>query len=275
MKIKFIAIDLDGTLLKDNRISTGNEEAIKMAIERGAQVAIVTGRVYTSPRFYMEQMGIRLPTIAGNGAVIVAPDGKVRVVRPMPEEKAREILKVCDEKDLAYHFYDQDTYYAKTYTSVLLEHLKAGEDEAAGFQTSLNISRSCMERAIQRGQGITKIVVDVLDRSKIPEVRRIFQDLKGVEMVQSGSRSLEFMAVGVNKYSGLELYLDSIGISMDTLCAIGDYENDLPMIKNAAFGVAMGNAIEPVKEAAQFITKTNEEDGVAFAIHEMINRGYL
>jgi hydroxymethylpyrimidine pyrophosphatase-like HAD family hydrolase len=81
---------------------------------------------------------------------------------------------------------------------------------------------------------------------------------------------LEFMPKGVTKARGIQVLCDTLGISVDEVMALGDEENDLPMIEYAGLGVAMENAVPEVKAVSKFITKTNEEDGVAYAVEKFV-----
>lgn len=82
--------------------------------------------------------------------------------------------------------------------------------------------------------------------------------------------ALEFMPKGVTKAYGISLLAKDLGLKQEEIMAIGDEENDLPMIQYAGLGVAMENAVPFVKEAADFVTASNEENGVAKVIQKFV-----
>ena len=96
------------------------------------------------------------------------------------------------------------------------------------------------------------------------------EDIEDITVVSGAPHNLEVNLARVSKSSGLEALGNILGISMHSMMACGDSENDMEMIRDVGFGVAMGNGSESVKKAARFITKSNEEDGVAFAIQQYV-----
>ena len=96
------------------------------------------------------------------------------------------------------------------------------------------------------------------------------EKIKGIYVTTSGRNCFEIMGEGVNKCSGVERLAAMHGIQMDEVMTLGDYYNDVPMLQAAGLGVAMGNAPEDVKACADYVTDTNENDGVAKAIEKFV-----
>ena len=94
--------------------------------------------------------------------------------------------------------------------------------------------------------------------------------IKGIYVTSAGKNSIEIMKDGVNKCSGVKELAAMHGIDMKNVMTLGDYNNDMPMIRAAGLGVAMGNALDDVKACADYVTDTNDHDGVAKAIEKFV-----
>ena len=108
----------------------------------------------------------------------------------------------------------------------------------------------------------------VCSNDRSDEVRAALQDIPGIELTRSSPRNVEINPAGVNKARGIEELAAFFDIPLSQVMALGDEENDLPMIKAAGYGVAMGNGSEDVKAAARFITDTNNQGGWAKAVRK-------
>ena len=124
----------------------------------------------------------------------------------------------------------------------------------------------------QRAQGVTKLLSISFDRDELTDdmnaVRENFGDL--LEVTHSNIRFAEFMSKGVTKAGAIKILADKFGVDIADVLAIGDSENDLPMLKAAGVGVAMGNAQENVKAACKYVTDTCEHDGFAKAVRDYV-----
>ncbi|MFN3366026.1 MULTISPECIES: Cof-type HAD-IIB family hydrolase [unclassified Exiguobacterium] len=261
-----IAVDLDGTLLRDDKtISERNVRALQAAREAGHEVMIATGRPQRHSIMYYEELGLTTPLINFNGALVHHPkDPSYEVThRPIPLKTAHEIIEeVSDTKahnivvEVTDHVYfhkdPQEFYspYAERALSVtsgnLLKHL---QDEP----TSLLI-HATKEHVDNVRARLNKVHAEaVLNRQwRMPE------------------HMIEVMSQNTSKALGLREVSKHLGINRKNIIAFGDEENDLEMLDYVGTGVAMGNAISQLKAVADEVTASNMEDGIAIYLEEKL-----
>lgn len=272
MDYKLICIDMDGTLLNDKKtISERNLRTIRLANEKGVRVAVCTGRIFTSADFFSEFLGVKSPVIASNGAYIREKDRDEVVYKAtLGVQKCKKLLSVFREYDIYPHYYTSDTVFTEKliYSSSFYEEVNKTLPKDKQVKIVLvedwNDIFQRYESEIFKG-----IAVDD-DIEKIHKAKMSLRDRSDFEVVSSRFDNFEVMNKGVSKGSAVKILADYYGINSEQVICIGDSENDLSMIKFAGLGVAMGNADEDVKEAAKYITDSNNCDGVAKAIEKFV-----
>ena len=120
------------------------------------------------------------------------------------------------------------------------------------------------------GDGALKVVTFIPDRDKVARVRSAMEKIDGLEINSSWWDNLEMLEAGVHKGAALRALAERLNLPMEQVMAIGDNENDLSMFEVAGLSVAMGNGTDRAKESADWVTLTNEEDGVAHAIEKAV-----
>ncbi|BDR79955.1 haloacid dehalogenase [Clostridium tetani] len=272
MSYKLICIDIDGTLLRDDKkLSQRNINAIKAATKKGVHVAISTGRIFPSANYYAELIGVKSPVIASNGAYIKnSSEDKIIYEKTMEYEKTIKIINILKEYKLRPHF--------NTHNKILTESLEFSKKVYSKMNEVLSKNNKVDIELVDTWENALKIyereilkaiIVDE-DINKIKEVKEIVAREEGIEVVSSHNNNFEVMSKGISKGNAVNILADMLGIKKEKVMCIGDSENDLSMIKFAGLGVAMGNAAECIKEYADYITDTNNEDGVAKAIEKFI-----
>ena len=274
MEYKMICIDMDGTLLNSkHEVSERNKKAIKEAIEKGIVVAITTGRIFKSAKIYADLLGIETPIVASNGGFIKEQDKEEIIYK---SALTYDQLKVIDSVIKKHNL---NVYY-NLYNGIILE--KTLNENHAYKQTNRKVKRNedkitilenvDVDKAFKENEGdILKAIcienenIDALNRAK-----KELREIEGLEVVSSWSNNFEVMPKGTCKWSGIKQLAKILGIKENEIICIGDSENDLSMIQNAGFGIAMGNARKDVKEAAKYITDNNECDGVGKAIEKIV-----
>ena len=263
---KLVALDMDGTLLKEDKtISSKSFAAIKSAKENGVKVVLTTGRPLKGIKRYLKQLNLVNEddyAIAFNGALIQnVKTGKVISENIMTHDDLKYLYDLSLKLKVNIH--------ALSYDSVLTPKLsKYSQLEASQNQIPLDIvDFNNLDSSIP----IVKIMyideAEILDRVVKDLPKQIYQKYT---VVRSCPYFIEFLNKTVNKGFGVEALADNLGIKREEVICVGDAGNDMHMIKYAGLGVAMGNAFPEVKEAADYVTKTNEEDGVAHAINKFI-----
>lgn len=273
-KIRMIGLDLDGTVYNDAKeITRPVREAIEAAIDRGVVVLPATGRpVDGLPEAFLKIRGVRY-ALTSNGAAIIDLSTGERIYEDcIQPEKASEIMgNMLEYRGLSETYMDGKCYSDRT-----------------NFENAMNFR--ALPKAMMDYIRKTRILVDelpafILDMKKPVEKlhmifgdmdirRQAFDGLCGAypefTITSAAPFNMEINSPTCNKGSGLLALGRLLGIAPEEIMACGDSGNDYPMICAAGFSVAMGNAQDRIKEAADFVTKTNEEDGVAYAIRRFV-----
>lgn len=282
MEYRLIALDLDGTLLgSDKEISPRNRKALAAARERGIVTVIATGRSAHSARMFSQQVGGG-PVICCNGAEILESDGSVITQRPLPLAPLLRVIALCEEERLLCECYtsgrivlDRPAAHAATYFRWV-----RGRRSTARATFDLvriwQLNRMRWVRSLRKWaempdrEPVLKLMI-IGPREGLERLaERIEREAPGLAVTSSGHENIEVGAAGVSKGAALELLGARLKIPRQAMVAVGDGANDLEMLRYAGLGVAMGNASEGVKSAADRVTATCDDDGVARLVEEVL-----
>ncbi|AUS98837.1 haloacid dehalogenase [Clostridium thermosuccinogenes] len=269
---KMIAIDLDGTLLNsEKKISSENKRFIKLAMDMGVKVVICSGRVYRGARMYAREIGSKDPVIACNGAVIKCADtGEILFNNPMSADDCAKVIDICRREGIYFHYYVGDTLYAEKMERSALSIWKRNKELPEEDRIDVQIADDLIKVLRDSGELPLKVIAICDDKERLAKARAEVERIGSVDVTSSGSNNFEVIKKGNNKGRALEILTERLGIKREELIAIGDNENDAPMIRYAGLGIAMGNAETFIKDMADFVTLTNEQNGVAAAIRRFI-----
>jgi Cof subfamily protein (haloacid dehalogenase superfamily) len=242
-RYKLLALDLDGTLLSDDKtISKKNKLWIERAVAEGVTVIFATGRGYTRANEYQEELELDSPMVLLNGADVWAGPHKPWQRHFLTKEIIQDLYALVEQAGARYWGYHTEGFVGmKDWPAVRIDR-----EEWMKFGMYHN------------------------DLQWIESIRDEIQAWDVLEVVDSGNNSLELSVRGVTKESGVRAVCSLLGIEMHEVMAIGDAGNDLRLLRSAGLGVAMENAVDRVKEAADVGTVSNEEDGVAIAIQRYL-----
>ncbi len=265
---RLVTIDLDGTLFDDEKnISEENKLAIKRAKEKGAYVVVATGRPFNGVINTLKALGLT----SENDYVIIYNGGKI-----MNVGKNELIHSTTIDGSIVKRLYD---YSLKEH--VYIHAFKENEDLITPEKNPYTL----VEETINKIDASLFDFNNILDDEKFikamlvggdEDISRITPKYKEIydgkySVLRSSKIFLEFLNKETNKGTALEFLANYLKIDMEDTMAIGDADNDIPMIKKANVGVAMENAFPEVLKEANFITKSNYESGVAYAINKFIN----
>jgi Cof subfamily protein (haloacid dehalogenase superfamily) len=264
--VRLIVADLDGTLLtSDHVVSPFTEAAIRAAQARGVLFTVATGKTFPSTVGLIRQFNITIPLICGNGTQVFAPDGSLVYEDPIPLDYALEAIGMAEARGftpVVYTAHGLLTTVHDANIAELLVHHEPLPDLVDDWATAL--------------RGRYRAFKMVLMHRDHDRVSRFCDDLwrafdGRAQIVRSGLASVvEVMPAGVTKGTALAHLVEHLGLALrDTLC-LGDNCNDLDMICRAGIGVAMRHAPEEVRAAADYVTGSNDEDGVGQAIHRFV-----
>ena len=264
MAVKLFVSDLDGTMLPSGDIvSSENIAAVQCAVRAGVTVTIATGRMFEAALPVAEALGVDVPIIAYNGALIKSPSGRIYEEHAIDPMLARDIITFAQARG----------WYIQSYSGGVLRYAVACE-ESRFYENSQKITGKAVGRngmlAYVTGNG--KLLL-VTEGRAVSEARaQMLMDAFGahIGVTRSADRLVEIVVKGVSKASALTALAAKLGITADETMAIGDAYNDLPMLKAAGKSVAMGNAFPEVKEEADYETLSCTENGLAAAIYTYV-----
>lgn len=274
--IKLFAIDMDGTLLNSNSdISEKNIEAMKELNQAGIKTVLTSGRVSSSVDYFNEKIGIDNPMVANNGAVIKLSKDEVLATHPLDDDELINLLEFCDENEFSFNFYDANTFYTNRLILERLNHLKIDSNYGMNYQCDIYVSSNPYKELKRRKHMANKMLISGLDSHPYGQEKavRIIEDrfLDELYVTSSGFGFIEIMHKNVDKWSSILELAKFLGINSNEIAAIGDSNNDLPMIENSKISFAMGNANESVKKAASHEVLDNNSDGFINAKDIIIN----
>lgn len=259
MAYKLIAVDMDGTLLNDeNEVTPAVREAIKKARNKGVYFTVSTGRPIEGIENYLDILDGDIPVISCNGAIIVtAQTRRLMQKSEISHSAALEILERGKKEGAVVAAWSGDKLYSSEPTSVYSEFYK--------LLSNINT----LDISLLPDDEVTKLVW-IIPPERVMELQKSYVPPKGVQSKSSGEYFLEFFSSDIGKDKALGLLAERLGIDVSETIAVGDNYNDLEMLRFAGLGVAMGNAPDEVKEAADFVTVSNNEDGVARVIEQFV-----
>lgn len=236
-EIKLIALDMDGTLLNSNgEVSAENRAAIKEAKEKGIQIILSTGRSRLSCNEYAKSLQLNSYLVTVNGSEIWGPTGEL-------------VQRNKVDAELIQWMWELSKTHSAKFWAIGCEGV--WHNEMPDNLLDINWLKFGFE----------------IDDDEIRESIKNELSKKGTfEVTNSSLTNLEVNALGINKALGIKAVCDILGISMENVMACGDSLNDIAMIKECGWGVAMGNAQEIIKQTANAVTDDHNEDGVAKAI---------
>lgn len=272
MQYKLIVVDMDGTLLNTNHeVSKETKETLAKAMDKGIKVAIATGRIYTSARFYANLLGLSTPIIACNGAIIKDEEkSEIIFCDAMRKEDVLAIVNICKENDIYFHFYDHEKFYVEKARYNSLGFQDWDFRESLEEQVELILLEDAINYLEENNLDVLKISIMDEDMEKLERTKEDIAKIHTIEIDKSWYNNIEAMNKDVSKGKGIEALGKKLGIRKEEIIAFGDNYNDLSMKDYVKTFVAMENGVEYVKEKADYITDTNDENGVAKGIKKFV-----
>jgi len=271
-RIKLIVSDIDGTLLNSKReVSKASMDVIWKSRDEGIMFSICTGRIATMTEYYTERLQIKTPIITANGAVIWDCVRKKSIFDvPMDTNEVIELLKMCKSLKLDYSALTLGTSYFSENSLRLNRFLEYNRFASDNGMSEMKLEFFDEEHHCMDGLKVYKVLIYEKELKKLKLMQDYINELPNTGFTSSEPGLIDVSEARVNKGYGLKKLAEHLGLKKEEICVFGDYDNDIPMLENAGFPVAMGNSCENLKEHASLVTKTNDEDGVAWAIRRYI-----
>ncbi|MDL2295691.1 Cof-type HAD-IIB family hydrolase [Lachnospiraceae bacterium OttesenSCG-928-E19] len=265
-----IGLDLDGTLLNEEKLlSEKTKSTLLKAMNQGVIVVIATGRPLIGvPDFLRKLPGIRYVLTANGARIIDQVEEKVLIEKLLKQSDAQKVLEIFAECDTLMEVFHE----GKGYRSVVNDLPRFFENPhiVEYMERTRSPSEDMIGIVNEFPEGLDKVRATFARLDEREAVAQRIEKETDLTITSAVRNDLEITAENVNKGVGMLALGEMLGISRQEIMACGDGMNDYEMIKQVGFGVAMGNAVEPVKQVANYITETNDDEGVAKAIEAFV-----
>ena len=284
--IKVIASDMDGTLLNNSHVfSEKTVESIKKACEKGIRFMVVTGRNYVSAMEALENTGLVCDYILSSGAEIRDPDKQVQMSIALSFDECEYLYEKLKKYSIGVMFCSEEkNYIIGTFEEAdegILDYIKYFHDTRDKDELRKTHLYKVMwaktkelpdyETLRKNNVPITKMFLVSDDVEMLQEIKAELEENGNLAVSSSFKNNLEVTDIKAQKGPILKEYVESLGYTMDEVMVLGDSLNDYSMMEmDFRATIAMENADEEIKKVAKYITKSNEEDGVAYVIDEMM-----
>jgi Cof subfamily protein (haloacid dehalogenase superfamily) len=268
-EIRLLALDLDGTLLRrDYSIGERTRKAVHEAHRRGIRIVLNSGRMTPSMERPADLLGLDVYLISYNGAVGTATRAENRKClfhQPILPDVAGELVALATDRHLQLNYYLDEIVYSEDHAD-LAHFVELYKKRTGAPYRMVESLASCTVRAPTKAL----FVMESADRDALyDELQPAYANRATV--VKTEPEYLEFLHPKVNKGVGLAGLCESLGIEMSQVMAIGDSDNDEPVVRAAGWGVGVANAKEKVRAAADAITENDcDHDGVAEALERWV-----
>jgi Cof subfamily protein (haloacid dehalogenase superfamily) len=263
MRISLVISDVDGTLVTTKKVLTeGSRAAVARLDAQGIAFSIVSSRPPFGLRMLVEPLALRLPMGAYNGGALVAPDLTVLEQRLLPADIVRETIAVLRSFGVDIWVFAGDRWLASNAKGAYVDH----------EERTIHVPPTIVERLEDHLDAVAKIVGVSDDFERLtacePAARQALGD--GAVIARSQPYYLDITPAATDKGVFVNELARRLGIPAAEIVTIGDMENDIPMFRQAGFRIAMGNASPQVKHLADAVTLSNDEEGFAAAVDEVI-----
>ena len=270
MSIKLIALDLDGTLLTtDKRITARTRAAIEECEKRGIEIVPATGRAMRAvPAEILELPGVRYGIFTNGASVWDIREEKSIAAQYIDWQTALKAIEILERYPMLYDLYIEGRGICEAQFLERLEEFGVPPENCRIIRSSRQPVPNLIAYLKEFHPPVQKINLIFREKAVKAEVRRELSQIDALSVTSSLPWNLEVNAQGATKGGGLELLRAHLNISSEETMAVGEGENDLPMLQAAGLGIAMENGADFLKKQADIITLTNDRVGVAAAIDQ-------
>lgn len=269
--IKVIALDMDGTLLSsDHQITEKTADAIQQARNKGIKVILVTGRHHMMAYPVHAQLQLDTPIICANGAYIFdVQNQNIEHGIPLSDNHWQQLLPLIDSLQLStiYHF---STGIGHQPNNQHVKRIKKLFPSLPINQRAIFIEHPSLTTLCETHTPLWKIELSHHCASTIDAFIAALPQELSITYDRTAPNGLEIVAQGNSKGNRLAEWISQQGLTLNNVIAFGDNRNDISMFQQVGLGVAMGNATTDVKQFAHFVTASNDNDGIASALHRWV-----
>ena len=260
---RMVVTDLDGTLLNSQKqVSEGNIEAIHKLKDQDVKFVMATGRSDVMTRAYTKKIKNADIVIGCDGAIIRnIRTGEILYENHISSETCHKAFKICQKYGLDYYVFAKDELVSDDPENErFILHQKFNENVLEDEQIPMQVVED-LDRYVD-DHIVYKIVASHNDTNYLDEVAKVVKKETDADAIRSGKRVLAIKARGVSKAEAIKKLAQALNISIKDIIAFGDEVNDMEMLRLVGLGIAMENADDVVKKAADQVAGNNDMDGV-------------
>ena len=272
---KFVAIDLDGTMLNSyGTVTQYTKKVIKEKVNNGVEIVIASGRPIDSIKTISKEIGSENYFIAGNGALIY--------------DIKKDEIKICDQNSISYNLYTEKNIIAKSLKYNVLYYHKENLKKEENKKTNINIVENVYEYVKNMNEEkFLKLTICDDNKTIFDSIIKKMRHIDGIEVLDVSHISRKIIKQGteefeikyyyteislknVDKWYAIKFLIEKLGIKEEEVIAIGDNINDKKMIQEAGLGIVMKGSTPVVTNVSDYVTDTNDNDGVAKALEILL-----
>lgn len=266
MKYKLICMDIDGTLLDDNKkLSSEVKQSLMEVYQKGVLIALASGRMPAGVENIEKELGIPCIKICSAGTYTIL-DNQCIGAEYLSLDVMEDIYQFTQKNHIPlWIFKDKDWFVTA------IDKYVEREIRIIQHQPQIVNMEDFIKQYSDKKVSPNKLLI----ASHTENIQEIYKQIKQkteVDIACSSPTFIEIFPKGVSKGTALKNVCKKLNIDLKDTVAFGDQELDIPMIETAGIGIAMGNSIQELKEKADFVTKTNNESGIAYALKHYLNK---
>jgi Cof subfamily protein (haloacid dehalogenase superfamily) len=273
--IKLVAIDMDGTTLRtDGGISVRTIDTIRQVLASGIHVVPATGRPLSEvPDEILSLPGMRYAIVSNGASVMDLESGLEIFADQIPLPTAKELFAILFAENIAFESYSEGVSFSdERYMNDILHFFGALGSNFTWMIERMRFVHDLPAYFEKSKRSVEKIYVHHIERDARDQLARKLQTLPSIGSTFSDHLNIEINSATANKGAALRELCLHAGLVPQQVMAIGDGNNDLPMLEFAGLSVAMGNSVTAAKQMASYVTVSNKEDGVAVAMSKFLLR---
>ena len=260
--IKMVVTDIDGTIYSPETGITDNVKVcINKLVQNNIMVIIATGRTYSSAKTVADKLGIKYPLICYQGGLVNSYDGEILDVKYLDMAPAKEIIDDFRKRNIHLNVYVEDKLYVEDDNQYIKDYIgdKGIDYWKVNSFNELDFTKLNKLLAINYDTEFIDKLINELS-NKYPQLY----------VVKSAKYFCEIANKQATKGNAIKFLANKYNFKLNEVMAIGDQNNDIEMVETAGIGVAMGNGTEQIKQKADYITDTIENDGFVKAINKYV-----
>lgn len=270
MIYKMLALNIDGTLLQDNgRLNKLTRDAVEYALRKGIAVTLTTSRNFPAAKRIAKTLKIDSYIVSHQGAFIASDLNKPIYVNRIHEQIASEITALLESFSCKIKLVHEKFSIGNKVELPDQMMARIVFHSANRFTYPERYVDSISETLLDQPVSPPKIEASFDRKSDRDDAKKAIKEMYDeIVCIDTGETTCEIVPVGVSKLNGVRYVCDRLGIKREEVVAIGAGLDDLPLIQWAGLGVAMGNAPESLHQTADWITRSNNDNGVAYMVKE-------